>query len=498
MRAVIQMFTVMLKELRELLSRPWQALTLILGPLAVMVAFGIGSNTSARPPRAIVVVPPGQEEPRLLRDYQRQFDQYLTVVDYTSDTQAALAALRRGSVEAVVELPPTPFETIASGKKATINVIYDDIDPLWRWVVPNFTQVMAGELNREIFVQTITEQLSGLKSAAQDTSDILRLLEIASDAADLGDRVKVQRALREALQRTDTLTKNVNAFGPEAAPLILGVQQLQEQLQQADQRLTLENAANAAADERPLKEQLGLTQTKQNLQQLATTLDRFTTVPPDVIISPLQVSSRNAATFEPDILSFFAPGILAMLVQHIAVSMGSLAFVRERLSGGFDLYTVAPIRQWSLLIGKYGAYSFFTLLIAAAVMVLLMLGLNVPLLGNPWLLILALALLTVSSVGIGLILSLLATSERQAVQFAMLVLLAVFFFSGFTLPLRLLLPVGQGIAYTLPATYGIGLMRDIMLRGAPGQLTFFVVLGGMSVLFFAVSLSMLYWRTKAQ
>ena len=73
--ALTQVLTVTLKELRELLRRPLLVLTMILGPLAIMVAFGIGSETTFPPPKVIVVVPPGQEKPRLLQDYQRQFEQ---------------------------------------------------------------------------------------------------------------------------------------------------------------------------------------------------------------------------------------------------------------------------------------------------------------------------------------------------------------------------------------------------------------------------------------
>jgi hypothetical protein len=105
MQGFAQVLTITIKELREIVSRPWQALTLILGPLALMVGFGIGSDATARPPSAIVVVPPGQAQPRLLRDYQRQFESFLDITEYTDDEAYARRQLRRNAVDAIVLLP---------------------------------------------------------------------------------------------------------------------------------------------------------------------------------------------------------------------------------------------------------------------------------------------------------------------------------------------------------------------------------------------------------
>ncbi|GAB4193498.1 MAG: hypothetical protein OHK0022_08470 [Roseiflexaceae bacterium] len=497
MIALIQIVTITLKELRELISRPWQAITLIAGPLALMVCFGIGSDTTANPPRAIVVVPPGQEQPRLLRDYQRQFDQFLDVVAYSDDPEQARAELRRGAVEAVVILPPAPFDTIASGKQATIQVLYNQIDPLWRWVVPNFTQVMAGEINREIFLQTVGQQQSGVSRAGEDVRLVQRALDLAIDAAEAGDRVAVRDRLRDAQTQSDALDQSLDQLGPEAAPLRTSVSQLRQRLAQAEQLLAAPPTA-VAATPLALRQQLGLDDSRSRVEQLATTLQRLADVPPEVVISPLTVDARNVARLEPDIVVFYAPAILALLTQHIAVSIGALAFVRERLSGSFDLYTVAPMARITLLLGKYLAYMLFTLVVIVAVVVLLLAGLNVPLLGSPWRFGLILLLLAAASVGLGLFLSLLSTSERQAVQFAMLALLGIVFFSGFTLPLGLLLPGARVLAGLLPATYGVLLFQDVMLRGTAGSDAALLGLAAIATVLFGGCFGLLHWRTRAR
>ncbi|MCB0197250.1 MAG: hypothetical protein KDJ65_35210, partial [Anaerolineae bacterium] len=52
-----------------------------------------------------------------------------------------------------------------------------------------------------------------------------------------------------------------------------------------------------------------------------------------------------------------------------------------------------------------------------------------------------------------------------AVQYSMIVLLTSVFFSGFLLGLNTLWEPVRVISWSLPATYGILLLRDIMLRG---------------------------------
>ena len=72
---------------------------------------------------------------------------------------------------------------------------------------------------------------------------------------------------------------------------------------------------------------------------------------------------------------------------------------------------------------------------------------------------------TLASLGLGLLISVIADSERQAVQLALLLLLASVFFSGFVLPINEFREGVQYGAYALPVTHGIRLLQDLMLRG---------------------------------
>ena len=194
-----------------------------------------------------------------------------------------------------------------------------------------------------------------------------------------------------------------------------------------------------------------------------------TNIPPEVIARPTTAETENVAPSSPEVLNFFGPAVFALVIQHLAVTLTALSMVRERLSGQMDRFRVAPVSSMELLLGKYVAYAVLSLVVSAIVGALLVLGLGVPLLGGPGTFAGIVLLLTFASLGVGLLISLVADSERQAVQLSMLVLLASVFFSGFVLPVTDFAGWTQYLAYLLPVTHGIATLQDTMLRGVVSQ-----------------------------
>jgi ABC-2 type transport system permease protein len=76
-----------------------------------------------------------------------------------------------------------------------------------------------------------------------------------------------------------------------------------------------------------------------------------------------------------------------------------------------------------------------------------------------------LTLLTLTSLGIGFVISMLSSSEQQAAQIAMLTLIGSVFFSGFIVPPDTLSPPISYVSFLFPATYAIRTLQDVMLRG---------------------------------
>ena len=188
-------------------------------------------------------------------------------------------------------------------------------------------------------------------------------------------------------------------------------------------------------------------------------------VPPEVIAAPTTVHVTNMAPTQPSVVGFAAPAALALMLQHMAVTLTALSFVRERTSGALELLRVSPVNSLELVLAKYIGLGVVSAIIAALSSALLVYVLGVPMLGS-WLMVaLVIGLVVFASLGIGLVISVVSDSERQAVQLCLLLLLASVFFSGFVLPVHEFREGVQYGAYVLPVTHGIRLLQDLMLRG---------------------------------
>jgi ABC-2 type transport system permease protein len=208
-------------------------------------------------------------------------------------------------------------------------------------------------------------------------------------------------------------------------------------------------------------------------------------VDPQVLVGPLRVETRGVASVQPTLAEFYAPAVLALLLQHIAVTFASLSIVRERQLGTMELFRVSPVSSVETLIGKYLSYLVLGGLVGGILGLVLVYGLRVPMLGDWRYLALALAAMLFASLGLGFIISLVSQTDTQAVQYSMMVLLASVFFSGFIMRLQTLWAPVQVISWAIPATYGIVMLQDIMLRGPLSQpMVLAAVLAIGSLLFF--------------
>jgi ABC-2 type transport system permease protein len=189
-------------------------------------------------------------------------------------------------------------------------------------------------------------------------------------------------------------------------------------------------------------------------------------IPPDVIAAPTKAEIRNIAPTTPNVIAYFAPAVLALILQHLAVTLVAMSLVKERTSGLIEIFRIAPVSAAEVLTGKLLAFGLIGAAIAGLTVSLLVLGLGVPMIAHVGIVALAVGLLLLASIGLGLLIAVVSDSERQAVQLSLLVLLASVFFSGFVLPITEFTQPVRAIAYTLPVTHGIRLLQDLMLRGS--------------------------------
>jgi len=131
------------------------------------------------------------------------------------------------------------------------------------------------------------------------------------------------------------------------------------------------------------------------------------------------------------------------------------------------------------------------MLVGAIVLGLLVVGFGVPVLGPPEHLFIALGLLVLAATGVGLLVSLISDSDRQAVQLALIILLASVFFSGLAIDRSHLTPLVQALTEILPTTQATNLMQDLLLRGVVREPARVAVLACMAAGLFVLGLAWL-------
>jgi ABC-2 type transport system permease protein len=188
-------------------------------------------------------------------------------------------------------------------------------------------------------------------------------------------------------------------------------------------------------------------------------------IPPDVLAAPAEAVLENVAQSQPTVVQYFGPAVLALILQHMAITLIALSVVRERTSGLFELFRISPISTAELVTGKLIAYGIFAAAIAGLTLTLLVVGFHVPILADPGWIALVVMLLVAASLGLGLLVAALSDSEPQAVQLSLLILLASVFFSGFVLAISEFREPIRSAIYALPVSNGIRLLEDFMFRG---------------------------------
>ena len=161
---------------------------------------------------------------------------------------------------------------------------------------------------------------------------------------------------------------------------------------------------------------------------------------------------------------FYAPAVLALLVQQLAITLSSLGLVRERQMGSFEMFRVSPLKFSQILLGKSLAYILYVS-IAGVILTLLLTLINVPTPANLGQYLGLLVMLAVASVGIGFLISATSRTDSQAIQLTMLVLLLSIFFTGFFLPIAGFSWPAWIIALLIPMTHAVKGFQDLILAG---------------------------------
>ncbi|WP_260260697.1 ABC transporter permease [Vibrio intestinalis] len=160
------------------------------------------------------------------------------------------------------------------------------------------------------------------------------------------------------------------------------------------------------------------------------------------------------------------PGLLGVILTMTMILFTSAAIVRERERGNLELLITTPIHSFELMVAKIIPYIFVGLIQVAIILGLGHFIFGVPINGALSQILLGTLLFIAASLTLGLVISTVASTQLQAMQMTVFILLPSILLSGFMFPYEGMPIVAQWIAEALPATHFMRLIRGIVLRGA--------------------------------
>jgi len=187
----------------------------------------------------------------------------------------------------------------------------------------------------------------------------------------------------------------------------------------------------------------------------------------NALAEQLPITTITRVLYNPDIedLVFILPGLIALIMQIIVVTHSAMAIVREREVGTLEQLLATPARPAEMVIAKLIPGMLVAILDMVVILSIGVFWFHVPFEGNILLLAGLSIIFIISGLGLGLVISAVAKTQRQAQQLTSVIQLLAMLLTGFIYP-RATMPLWtQIIGDLIPMTYFVRVIRGIMTKG---------------------------------
>jgi ABC-2 type transport system permease protein len=355
------------------------------------------------------------------------------------------------------------------------------------------------EINRQTLIQAVNRSLTEAEKIQKKVSDAL------TDAVAL--EIDLERDHGEAaLQDLGALVVDVQLLSFTLGSSVASFEGVQNLSSETEATKADEVLARMAEIERTINS-LSLMNPEQgsfeaeaaqaalivdDLNLINRFLIRVMNLDPNVVTRPFEGKVFNLSPVILNQIDFYVPAVIALLLQHMAVTLAALSIVREKQGGSIELFRAAPISSGEILLGKFTSYFMLVAILGILLTGLVIVGLKVPMQGTWYSYAVAIMTLLYASFAVGFAISVVSETDSQAIQYSMIVLLASIFFTGFFIALHRLIPPVHIISWLLPATYGTRMLQDVMLRGLGIEPILLLGLIGLGLVLFTFS----WWRLR--
>jgi len=160
------------------------------------------------------------------------------------------------------------------------------------------------------------------------------------------------------------------------------------------------------------------------------------------------------------------PGLVCTILLLSIMTIMAQAVVKERARGSLEQMMVTPLTRLEYLLGKITPYAIIAMAQMTFIALVGRLWFGVPFNGSVVTVALGLGLFSLTSIGLGLLISLMARTQQQAQQLAIFVMLPTIVLSGFMFPIESMPPAVVALTYVIPLRYALVVLRASFLKGS--------------------------------
>lgn len=183
---------------------------------------------------------------------------------------------------------------------------------------------------------------------------------------------------------------------------------------------------------------------------------------------PIQIIPEVKMRYNPRLESafHFVPGVIGIVLMLVCSMMASLAIVKEKESGTMEVLLVSPVRPPVIVLAKLVPYLLVGMINIVVILLISVFVLKVPIAGNIFLLFFVGTIFTLSSLALGIMVSVLTKTQRSAIIISIAgLMLPAITLSGFIFPLDSLSIGMKVVVHMMPVTLFISAARNIMIKG---------------------------------
>ena len=162
----------------------------------------------------------------------------------------------------------------------------------------------------------------------------------------------------------------------------------------------------------------------------------------------------------------FVPGVMALVLMLISVTMTAISIVKEKENGTMEILLVSPFTPAFVILSKAIPYLVLSLLNITNILLLSVYVLNLPVEGSLWLLYAESMLFIFTCLTLGIFISVRTQTQQAAMLISMIgMLLPTMILSGFMFPIENMpLPL-QVISNIIPAKWYYIIVKSVMIKG---------------------------------